>query len=602
MWQFALLDETSTALHHENARSASDLKVGEEHPTEGKQRLDHGQSEKTKGKIQAVKKEKEKEKIVVKREPIDQTPHLKRPKADPSAPGEGGKGVKLEPLTPEEKSLHAELLKNNSFNAWASSKISLHRSLPDLRHRLCKQKQYFRPLPQSSVIIIFYNEAWSTLLRTVHSVLEATPAELLREVILVDDCSTFAHLQTPLEEYLSDLPQVRLVRSPTRQGLIRARLLGALHARGEVLTFLDSHCECMHGWMEPQLETIARNHSTVPISVLDNILHDTFQYVFIELESIPMGGINFKDLTFAWETIPEHERKRRKSPVDPIRSPTMAGGIFSINKKYFEHLGAYDTGMEVWGGENIEMSFRIWQCGGTIEILPCSHVGHVFRQTSPYSTNDAWKKMVHNTKRMAEVWMDDYKEIYYRRHPEYRKYPIGDLTQRKLLRKALHCRDFSWYLKHVYPSLYVPDIRPMASGQVSHLTSSSACSLPISNDQTGLCLDVIKVGKEPAGVFACHGKGGTQFWELTHAHEVRDKRGEYCLQASWDRSDVITAKCTRTRGDVQPSEEQKWVVKDSGLLYHPQTDRCLDGTESGLSMTDCSTSGSQRWRIENFNP
>ena len=47
---------------------------------------------------------------------------------------------------------------------------------------------------------------------------------------------------------------MKIVRSPERIGLIRARLLGARHATAPVLTYLDSHCECTTGWLEPLLD------------------------------------------------------------------------------------------------------------------------------------------------------------------------------------------------------------------------------------------------------------------------------------------------------------------------------------------------------------
>lgn len=64
-------------------------------------------------------------------------------------------------------------------------------------------------------------------------------------------------------------------------------------------------------------------------------------------------------LQFNWHALPEHEKKRHSNSAEPVYSPTMAGGLFSIDKKFFELLGTYDSGFDIWGGENLELSFKV---------------------------------------------------------------------------------------------------------------------------------------------------------------------------------------------------------------------------------------------------
>ena len=65
------------------------------------------------------------------------------------------------------------------------------------------------------------------------------------------------------------------------------------------------------------------------------------------------GGFDWS-LVFKWEYLSQSERQsRQKDPTQAIRTPMIAGGLFVINKAYFEKLGKYDTQMDVWGGENL---------------------------------------------------------------------------------------------------------------------------------------------------------------------------------------------------------------------------------------------------------
>lgn len=118
-------------------------------------------------------------------------PQLDNAKQDLNGPGEMGKPFEVdkEKLTPEERRKYEEGFQKNAFNGYVSDLISVHRSLPDVRDPGCRKIEYKNLTITASVVMCFHNEAWSVLLRSVHSILDRTPAHLLKEIILVDDFS-----------------------------------------------------------------------------------------------------------------------------------------------------------------------------------------------------------------------------------------------------------------------------------------------------------------------------------------------------------------------------------------------------------------------------
>uniref|UniRef100_A0AC11DP14 Polypeptide N-acetylgalactosaminyltransferase 12 n=1 Tax=Ovis aries TaxID=9940 RepID=A0AC11DP14_SHEEP len=533
-------------------------------------------------------------------------PVLPRPPVPEDALGARGEAVRLQ-LQGEELRLQEESVRLHQINIYLSDRISLHRRLPERWNPLvssrprdrtrvfctaerfyteCKEKKYnYDQLPTTSVVIAFYNEAWSTLLRTVYSVLETSPDTLLEEVILVDDYSDREHLKERLATELAGLPKVRLIRANKREGLVRARLLGASVAKGDVLTFLDCHCECHEGWLEPLLQRIHEKESAVVCPVIDVIDWNTFEYLGNAGEP-QIGGFDWR-LVFTWHMVPEKERIRMRSPIDVIRSPTMAGGLFAVSKKYFEYLGSYDIGMEVWGGENLEFSFRIWQCGGTLEIHPCSHVGHVFPRQAPYSRN----KALANSVRAAEVWMDEFKELYYHRNPQARLEPFGDVTERRQLRARLGCKDFKWFLNTVYPELHVPEDRPGFFGMLQNKGLKDYCfdyNPPNEHEITG----------HQVILYRCHGMGQNQFFEYTSQNEIRynTHQPEGCVAVVEGTDVLIMHLCENST-----PEDQKFILQEDGSLFHVQSKKCIQAERKDLSdsfvplLRDCTNSDHQKW-------
>ncbi|ESO91997.1 hypothetical protein LOTGIDRAFT_121670, partial [Lottia gigantea] len=363
--------------------------------------------------------------------------------------GEMGQPVKIdrEMLTDENKTLWDLGFEKNSFNQFVSDMISVNRSLPDVRWPECKNIRY-ENLPQVSVVIPFLNESFSVLVRTVHSILNRSPPELLKEIVLADDASQMEHLGKPLDDYMANFPKVSIERLKKRQGLVQSRILGFNHTTAPVVIFMDSHCEVTNGWLEPLLDRIKRDYRTVVSAIFDDIDAIDFGYTICDQS---------ETVVFTWDLMYDWTITDSKNRIEPIKTATLTGGFIGVSRKFFTEIGMFDEGFLIWGAENLELAFKAWMCHGKVEMIPCSRVGHVWRNGNlPYDvpTQDYRGR---NSLRLAEVWLDEYKEFVYQYYgKDHKTIDIGDISSRKAIKEKLKCRSFEWYIKEIAPKTFIP--------------------------------------------------------------------------------------------------------------------------------------------------
>ncbi|XP_055296048.1 polypeptide N-acetylgalactosaminyltransferase 1-like isoform X2 [Sitodiplosis mosellana] len=487
------------------------------------------------------------------------------------------------------------------INIVASDKVAPNRTLPDLRDSKCLDIRYPRLLPSASVIMVVHNEAWSVLLRAIWSVINRSPDELLEELILVDDFSDKEHMKEKLAEFLPTVSsKIKLVRTEKREGLIRARVIGAEKAHGQVLIFLDANTESNDGWMEPLLSRIASDRSVVAIPHVDNINFTNMAYE--EFNEGLMYGIGW-NMYYREYPIPEREMIRNNGDVTaPYRTPALIGCAIAIDREFFFEIGTFDMEMSIWGGENTELSLRVWQCGGALEIIPCSRVGHQFR-TLPYSFNgDKIAVRIRNTMRTASVWMDEYKPYFdVIIPPELRNMDVGDLSKRIALRAQLRCKGFHWYLKNVFPESV------MIAGYQIQLFGTKFCL-----DKNGR-----KINRQ-IGIHGCHGNGYTQGFSYQKNHQIVFHQNE-CLSLAKTENITIPSEAKLlndpnllTRGvnttnhvvllQCNATSGEKWTYNENiHQIKHLDTGLCLSTDTWNAIAAPCNLDDNkQKWIISSF--
>ena len=85
--------------------------------------------------------------------------------------------------------------------------------------------------------------------------------------------------------------------------------------------------------------------------LIDIVDKQTMKYV--AANPLIRGGFGH-NLHFKWDSLAQDKvLKHRLDPSLPIRTPAIAGGLFAVDRAYFERIGLYDDQMDIWGGENV---------------------------------------------------------------------------------------------------------------------------------------------------------------------------------------------------------------------------------------------------------
>jgi len=235
------------------------------------------------------------------------------------------------------------------------------------------------PHGRFSIVIPTLNEG-DLLVMTTNSILGQTAYRDF-EVIVVDDGSTdgsTAHY----ERYPN--PRVRLVRGGGL-GVARARNLGAAHASGQFVVFLDGHCTVSPNWLHGLAAALAPADIAVAGPSFTKLR-----------EPLPRGcGMFWPDYTLepSW-----YEPLDGDAPYDV---PLTTGACQAFRLQTFNALGRYEDGFTRWGFEDVEICLRGWLLGYRIVVNPAVTIAHHFRESRGYDVDDL--EVTYNFLRMLHM-------------------------------------------------------------------------------------------------------------------------------------------------------------------------------------------------------
>ncbi len=231
-------------------------------------------------------------------------------------------------------------------------------------------------IEKASIVIASRNEG-KMLKQTVESI-RCAQTRIPYEVIVVDDGSDDGSFDWIGEED-DDVRQTYT----SGMGLVPARSKGVELATGDMLVFCDAHIEVESFWLDEFVRVMGEFHADAVTPVFRDMIQDNPHHrhthlmdaVRSEVWDRAKCGRTFRQLgETAWMSVLE----------SPFETPVLPGACFAVRAEAFQKVGGYEKAFRGYGGEEEEMSLKLWLNGYTLYATPHTCIRHQFRRLPPY--------------------------------------------------------------------------------------------------------------------------------------------------------------------------------------------------------------------------
>lgn len=256
--------------------------------------------------------------------------------------------------------------------------------------------------PDFSVVIPVFNQVKYTrmcLEKIYHSADEAVSFE----VIVVDNGSTD---ETPeyMKEACKRYPNLKYVRSETNLKYAGGCNLGARHARGTYVVFLNNDTEPQAGWLEKAWKVFGEEKNVGVLGAKLLYPDRTIQHCGIEFQNSKIGN------NFIWP-LHRYRHAREDNPLANRREDVHAvtGACLFISRKLFKQVGGFDEEYGMYF-EDTDLCFKVREKGKRVvydpDIVVIHHEG---KSTENLEKIHEWNRKA--AQRFYRKWEDQLVDI-----------------------------------------------------------------------------------------------------------------------------------------------------------------------------------------------